>query len=262
MKGIKKKVIYHFSDLHLTENDEFSTEAERKFATEKTEFWKRGREYFANTYNEPFEDLQKQSTHNYFLRLLSEAQKGDAFIMTGDILDFSGGANFRFAGNELQNVTCPYMYVCGNHENPNDFPETDTFLAVKKPIQVLELDDVTVCGVDNSKGKITLEQIEEIKKLLLTEKPILLAMHIPIMTEQNKSVLEKCEEYYRLNRKDASKEVYEFIDLIKQNADKFIAVLAGHLHFANNSEIAPKVTQYVVSQGLFGNINRYEIGDF
>lgn len=38
-------------------------------------------------------------------------------------------------------------------------------------------------------------------------------MHIPVLTEENKSVLQKCGEYYILNRKGASKEVYEFINL-------------------------------------------------
>lgn len=261
-KGVKNKVIYHFSDLHLTESDELSTDAERKLSIEKTEFWKSGREYFASTYHEPLGEAQAQSTHTLFFEILSEVNRGDAFIMTGDIMDYCGGANFRFVGNALQSATCPYIYVCGNHESPNDFPELPHFSALKNPVQTLELEDIIICGVDNSKGEITPEQVEKIKKLLLNGKPVIIAMHIPVMTEENKVILEKCEGYYILNRKGASKEVYEFIDLIKQNSDKIIAVLAGHLHFANNSEIAPKVTQYVASQGMLGNINRYEIGDF
>lgn len=261
-KGVKKKVVYHFSDLHLTESDELSTNAERELASEKTKFWETGREYFASTYNEPFDEAQRQSTHLLLLKLLSEAQKGDAFVMTGDILDFSGGANFRLVGGALQNVACPYIYVCGNHENPNNFPKTAPFSEAQKPVQVLELEDIIICGVDNSRGEITPAQIQAIKNLLSGGKPVIVAMHIPIMTEDNKSVLEKCEEYYILNRKGASKEVYEFIDLIKQNTDKIIAVLAGHLHFASNGKIASSLTQYVVSQGLLGHINRYEIGDF
>ncbi|MBQ1231653.1 MAG: hypothetical protein IIX73_04750, partial [Clostridia bacterium] len=81
-----------------------------------------------------------------------------------------------------------------------------------------------------------------------------------IMTDGNRALLEECGEYFRLNHKDATPEVFEFIDIIKQNREQIVAVLAGHLHFRNNTEIAKGVTQYVSSQGALGNINRYEIG--
>jgi hypothetical protein len=37
--------------------------------------------------------------------------------------------------------------------------------------------------------------------------------------------------------------------------------VAGHLHFLNTCELAPGFTQYVSSQGLLGNLNRYVIGE-
>ena len=82
-------------------------------------------------------------------------------------------------------------------------------------------------------------------------------MHVPIMTDENKDILGKCEEYYILNNSSVSREILGLIDIIKQNSDRIIAVLAGHLHFMNNSEIVSGLTQYVSSQGLLGNINRF-----
>lgn len=259
-KGIKKKVIYHFSDLHLTQYDSFSSESERKTAIKKTEFWKNGREHFANTYNEPFTAEQCKDGYTHLINLLAEAEKGDAVIMTGDICDYISTANLRAVNKCLNGFTVPFMYVCGNHEDPKQIPDGQIVSQLKKPVQILDLDDVIIFGIDNSLRNITAVQNEQLKKALLSEKPLIIAMHIPIMTEENKAQLEKCEEYYILNSKDATKETLEFIELIKQNSSKIIAVLAGHLHFMNNSEIAPSVTQYVSSQGLLGNINRYEIG--
>jgi hypothetical protein len=40
-----------------------------------------------------------------------------------------------------------------------------------------------------------------------------------------------------------------------------VAVVAGHLHFLNTCQLAPEITQYVSSQGLLGNLNRYVIGE-
>ena len=261
ISGVKKKIIYHFSDLHLTEYDSFSNEAERHTAIEQSDFWKTGREYFAKTYNEPLSAEQCVDTRTHFANLLSEANNGDALIITGDVFDYISGANLRTADLYLKSFSKPFMTVCGNHENPKEIPDNHIFSKAKNSIQILDLGDIVVFGIDNSKGNILAEQNEQLKKALLLEKPVIIAMHIPVMTEENKDKFEKIEEYYWLNNKSAAKEVLDFIDIIKENADKIIAVLAGHLHFMNNSEITSGVTQYVSSQALLGNINRYEIGD-
>ena len=86
-------------------------------------------------------------------------------------------------------------------------------------------------------------------------------MHIPIMTQGNWDLLQKCGEYFQLNYKDCPKENITFIETIRENADKVIAVTCGHLHFNNISEICPGVMQYVSSQGLIGSLSVYEIGE-
>ena len=114
--------------------------------------------------------------------------------------------------------------------------------------------------MDNSTRDITAEQNKKLKDVLKKGKPILIAMHCPLMTDGNRELLERAGEYYQLNSKNASEEVFAFVDIIKQNSEQILAVLAGHLHFKNNSEITSGVTQYVSSQGALGHINRYEIG--
>ena len=52
-----------------------------------------------------------------------------------------------------------------------------------------------------------------------------------------------------------------FIELIKANSDKIAAVLCGHLHFANDSHITDGIMQYVSTQGVTGNLNKYIIGE-
>lgn len=260
-KGIKKTVVYHFSDVHLTEYDDLSDENEKQYAASRTVAWEGLRRSFAEEHNEPYSEEILLSARDYFSRLVAEADNGDAMVMTGDICDFTSGANLRAVESELKSLNHPFLNVIGNHENRDDVQSGHPFERSKAPVQLLELDDVIIFGIDNSSRNITEEQNEQLKKALLGEKPLIIAMHVPIMTEGNKNELEKCGEYFQLNNKDATKEVFEFIETIKQNASKIIAVLAGHLHFANNSEITPGVTQYVSSQGILGNINRYEIGE-
>ena len=86
-------------------------------------------------------------------------------------------------------------------------------------------------------------------------------MHVPFSTPENRDLLIGCGEYFRLDHPQAGPEVEQFRELIRENAGKIIAVMAGHLHFGNVSELVPGVMQYVSSQGILGNINRYEIGE-
>ena len=261
VNGIKKKIIYHFSDVHLTEYDSLSDEAETVKAKESTASWAKGRLGFAKSNNESTAEELQLSTSEHFSNLISLAESGDAFVMTGDICDYINGANMRKIDADLKNAKVPFLAVCGNHDKAIDIPDGHVYSALKNPVQTLDLGDMLIVGFDDSDRQMTPYQIDRLNELLAQPKPMIIAMHIPVMTEGNKEKLINCGEYFRLNHDFASAETLEFIEILKQNADKIVAVLAGHLHFFNNTEIAPGLTQYVSSQGLLGNINRYEIGE-
>lgn len=259
--GISKKVIYHFSDSHLTEYDSLSDEAETEKAKKQTEAWDSVRRSFPLAYGEPFGELQQQSPMTHFKNLMSVAQGGDAFVVAGDTLDYTSGANLRIADRLFGSATVKYIAVCGNHDKPCDIPDGYVFSKTKQPVQTLDLGDMLIVGIDNSDRLVTEHQLAELKCILEGEKPILIVMHVPIMTEGNAERLRKCGEYFQLNYDGCPKTNCDFIELIKKNGKKIIAVLAGHLHFCDVSEISPEVTQYVSSQGIAGNINRYIIGE-
>lgn len=259
-KDIKKKIIYHVSDVHLAESDGFSDEAEIKKANESKAAWEKVRKDFAVLYGESCEDWQFVSAKEHLRNLISVANDGDALVLTGDIIDFVGGANLRAVDNELTRLTKPFISVCGNHDKARLMPDGFLFSETKNQTQLLDLGDVTVLGIDNSERRITKEQNDSLKIAIDTGKPIIIAMHVPIMTDGNREKLDKCGEYFYLNHSDATEETLEFIEIIKTNSSQIVALLAGHLHFGNESEIAPNLVQYVASQGILGNINRYEIG--
>ena len=119
---------------------------------------------------------------------------------------------------------------------------------------------MVILGLDDSQRAVNAGQLETLKRLLCGEKPLLILMHVPFSTPENRAILEECGEYFRLDHPQATPEAEVFRELIRENAHKIVAVMAGHLHFGNVSELVPGVTQYVSSQGILGNINRYEIG--
>ena len=261
IKGVKKKVIYHFSDTHLTEYDALSTEEEILQAQKKTEDWLKIRKHFTDRYEEPFGESQCRSASEHFLNLLNESRNGDALVITGDLFDYVSPANIRFFENACRDFAPPMMAVCGNHENSNEIPSGTAVSKMKEPIQKVEWDDLLLLGLDDSKREITQAQYDALKAALEGDKKIIVAMHIPIMVEGNEALLKDAGEYFQLNHPNCPDLNHKFIDLIKANTNKIIAVLCGHLHFKNNTPLFGECVQYVSTQGIAGNINKYIIGE-
>lgn len=260
-KGIRKKVICHFSDVHLSAYDSLSIPEETRKAREAAAGWADGRLWFANKYGEPADPEQQKPAGEHFSKLLALSQEGDAVVMAGDLCEYISPANLRFLGTELEHCSVPWLAVCGNHDPAETIPDGFLFSRTKQPVQVLDLEDLLIVGIDNAKRCITAEQNTRLRELLATGKPMILAMHVPVLTEGNRELLTDCGEYFQLNHAGSDRETLEFVNLLRENARQIVAVLAGHLHFQNVSEIAPGLPQFVSSQGILGNINRYEIGE-
>lgn len=258
--GIRKKVIWHFSDIHLSEYDALSTPEEVLRAKESAEGWEETRRYFAVKNGEPWEPEQRIPAAEHLKALLELAKTGDALLVAGDMSEYISPANMRHLDEAFGSFPIPWLAVCGNHDPADQIPEGHVYSRVKQEAQILELEDMVILGLDDSQRAVNAGQLETLKRLLRGEKPLLILMHVPFSTPENRAILEECGEYFRLDHAQATPEAEVFRELIRENAERIVAVMAGHLHFGNVSELVPGVTQYVSSQGILGNINRYEIG--
>ena len=259
-KGIRRKVIWHFSDIHLSEYDALSTPEEVLRAKEASESWEETRRYFAVKNGEPWEPEQRIPPLAHLKNILKLAETGDALVIAGDMSDYISPANMRCLEEAFRGFPIPWVAVCGNHDPADQIPDGFLYSRAKQQVQILELEDMTILALDDSQRQISACQVDALRQLLAKDKPVLIVMHIPFSTPENRALLAECGEYFRLDHPQAGPEVEEFRELIRENADKIVAVLAGHLHFGNVSQLVPGVTQYVSSQGILGNISRYEIG--
>ena len=261
VKGVKKKIIYQFSDVHLNFSDELSSDAAKEFASKKKEAWHVERQSFANEFSEPCTDDRLVSAEEHFESLLDTARSdGDALVITGDVFDHINEAHVRMFEKRFCDLGIPYVFACGNHEPTEDIPDESYMARIKRPVQTLDLGDLKIIAFEDSKRRITRGQIDALKSALTESTPIIVAMHIPIQAEHNE-IHKSRHEYFRLNYDGCPAENLEFIELIYANTDKIAAVFAGHLHFLNVCELVPGLTQYVSTQGIMGNINRYTIGE-
>ena len=257
VKGVSKKVIYHISDIHLNCSDDPA--AVRQPLT--YENWLKGWPWFSIRYQEPCAESQMKLPEEHLACLLELAREGDAIVFTGDICDKVSSANLDILDEQLSKVEKPWIAVCGNHDLATDIPDNCLYARVKEPVQVLDLGDLIIVGVDNSQRQVTKDQTARLLEVLALGKPVIVTLHVPIMTEDNREKLLPCGDYFRLNHPEATDETLAFIDMLQQNAGQIVAVLAGHLHFHMESTIAPGLPQFVNSQSVLGNINRYEIGE-
>lgn len=257
VQNVKRKKIYQFSDTHLTCWDALSSEEEKQKAFARSEDWMRGKFAFAKAHNEPCGEAQALPAEIFFEKLLAKSKEADALIMAGDIIDFHTDGNTRLMEKLLNEYPIAYIPLCGNHDEPHKLPEKHPMKSASDPVQKLDLGDMVILGFDNSKRIITAEQIEILKNTIQGEKPILIAMHIPIMPKGNVTN----DPYFYMNYDGCPKENLLFIDMIQENAEKIIAVTCGHLHFLDVSEICTGVNQYVSSQGLIGSLSIFDIGD-
>ena len=260
-KGVAKKTIYHFSDSHLTEYDAASDAFEIERAKKQTDAWEGVRKGFCEAYGAPYGELEKQSAQAHLENLLSCASDGDALVIAGDTMDYINGANVRIFEKLFGKFEKPFVQVCGNHEPHADIPDGYIVSRIKNELQVLDMGDMLIVGLDNSQRKISRSQLDALEGFVKDGKNILLVMHVPIMNDENRELLLKSGVYFQLNYDGCPEENIEFIEFIKNNASNFIAVLAGHLHYSNVSKLCEGVTQYVTSQGITGNIHKYIIGE-
>lgn len=255
--------IMHISDVHLTCKDDLSSEEEAKRADKRTADWVTTRKDFAKGFGEICEAEHNIPAQQQLMDLLSytEENKADALLISGDLVDFYSSANMRFVQRMLEDLTIPYMWVCGNHEaHKENYPDYAPFMRMDPSFQVIEQEDFLIVGIDNGQREISPYQLERLKALFAKDKPILLVMHVPIKTKGNAALLQsKCGPYFMLNYEGCSDTTTEFCELLCSGRTPVRAIFTGHLHFENVSEFAPGKYQFGASQALIGFINDFTI---
>ena len=260
VKGVAKKTICHFSDVHLTACDDLSTPEERERALQDTQGWMDTRRFFAEKYGFPTGEAQMADSRLQFTRLLALANTADAAVITGDIMNHVTPADLRATEAGLASLAVPFVAVCGNHEPAAEIPDGMLLSVMKQPVSVVDLGDLRLIGIDNSDRIITPTQLDEVGRLLADGKPTVIALHVPMLTPDNYAAVYGCGEYFRMNDFDGCPpENDRFRTLV--SAAPVVAVLSGHLHFPCVTEIGGGVFQYGVSQGITGNVHLYTIGE-
>lgn len=221
--------------------------------------------------------LREQYTQWFFngpsvaneLRRFFQEEPPDAVVFTGDICGYPTRANVR-ALEQLLAECPPYLFVYGNHERiftkedltrerMRRFDPMYAFAVKGDPeLQVLELPDVRLIGLDDSDNQITPSQLERIRALFEDGRPCLLFLHIPICLPQ---LIEPITSKWgaplllgvpkgtdvhgddTLIPTDATE---EFVRMLTTQPTPVCGIFAGHVHFFDRAdEFAPGKKQFI-----------------
>lgn len=183
------------------------------------------------------------------------AQDFDAVLLGGDIIDYPSEASIDYLDEQLQKLPVPYLYTMGNHDwtFPWEYmtevgeqqyrPLLEPYMGDNTYIGTWETEDLLVITVDNSSGQVSPEAVEAYRELLQTEKPVIVMLHVPLMTQ---SVLSRAREEWdspvvlgagNYGGIYPNEDSEAFVNLTTAADSPVELVLAGHVHFYDKDYI-------------------------
>jgi len=206
-------------------------------------------------------------------------QQVDAVLFGGDIIDYPSKGNLEHLQKNLNMLSVPYIYTPGNHDwtYPWEYmteiaeqeyrPLLKPYMGDNTYIGTWETEDLLVITVDNSSGQVRPEALETYERLLQTDKPVIVMLHVPLMTQ---SVLGRAREVWdspvvlgagNYGGIYPNEESTRFVELTTAKDSPVELVLAGHVHFYDKDYISgdKDILQIVGDAGFHGSAVRLHI---
>lgn len=183
----------------------------------------------------------------------------DALILSGDVFDRVSESNIRYMKSFLSTYPIPVIYCLGNHESMNEAGEHInqynrlTEICKKPDADSMDFGEFEIVTIDNGAKNISDSQISYLESKLKADKRILLVVHAPLnLGEFGNRMTKEKSPYFLLGVKGDSENCFKLNQLVADNSDKLIAVLAGHVHCFFEDSIKGFLNQYTTSSALIG----------
>ena len=237
--GLEREyTFYHTSDCHLAYAlPEEGEEAVQK-AEEQTKAWS-------------YTGLLPADAFSQVLAM-AEEDKADGLFLCGDVADYLSEGTLKAVRDALNSTSTPKFYVCGNHERsgvePPDsrdfYPAYAEWMDGSPGCWARDFGAFVVVGVDDGDKMLRAEQLDLLEKQFSKQKPILLLIHIPILTE---AIMEPVQQkwgpngpdYFLLGQETDTALSRCFCQMLADPALPIKAVFAGHIHLQHAGQIIP-----------------------
>lgn len=195
----------------------------------------------------------------------------DGVILDGDMVDFFSESNLACLKDGLDQIQVPAMYVRADHDLALWYNDTFTPEYVQareneiwpmEDVMVQEFKDFLIVGINNNTSQLSENGLEKIKEIWKQNKPIILAMHVPLESKIDNGLSNASKEIWQdraliwgKNSCYVPSEITEqFLNMVYREDSPVVAVLGAHLHFAYEDQINDNIKQYVFDASYKGTI--------
>lgn len=255
--GLEREyTFYHTSDCHLAHALPYEGEEAARKAEEQTKAWS-------------YTGLLPEDAFKQVLAIAQE-DHADGLFLCGDIADYLSDGTRQAVHKALRSTDTPKFYVCGNHERsgvePPDgrafYPAYEELMHGSPGFWVRDFGAFLIVGMDDGDQKMRAEQLEWLEQQFARQKPILLLIHIPIMTEAIIGPVQRKwgktgPNYFLLGKETDTALSRRFCQMLADPDAPVAAVFAGHIHLLHAGEIIPGRMQYVSGPAFEGTIRKY-----
>lgn len=255
--------LYFIADTHITDCDERDEYLEEK-ANQRSEL-------FQGPNNKKPVDILKEFVNE------TNEESGDLAILGGDIIDSAMYESIDEVKDTVDELECPYVYLTGNHDfeygseyftetaRQDYLPRLANLTDTTKDYQVVEYDDMVVFAVDDDNNQISQEVLDVTDDVLSKQKPVVLALHVPIEPQMENTLLQDSINMWGGDQNGHSRVLLgpeacvpnettqKFLDLVLDELSPVKLVLAGHIHFYHKDELTSNITQIVTGAGFQGD---------
>lgn len=201
----------------------------------------------------------------------ANAEKLDAVLMGGDMLDYYSEANETYFSEQIAELEVPYLFALGNHEFFLPWEEVvaedaviyDWFADENRAFQILEYEEFVICAIDNEAYDVNEASYVAMKKWLeaYPDMPMILLAHVPFYTEEDRTLLDTSVSVWGQalvigtgeGTRDTSAVSRAFLELILDEESPVVAIFTGDNHFYHKGNLTEDIVQWVGAPAYAGD---------
>ena len=263
--GLKRPYeIFVLADKHISLCDSTDATFLEKANARRQAFWQESGKNAAKTFSN--------------LVTYANESESDLTVLAGDIIDSAMSASIDFTQKQLKRLDMPYLYILGNHDFEYGkeyftktayreyFPRLTPLTGTNQQYVVKEYDDLVVIGINDQNNQIPKSAAKAVLPFLKGKKPVVFVLHVPLKPQFDNSQLErtsidiwgasakgKCRVLMGKGACEPNKTTRRFLKAVFAPDSPVAAVIAGHIHFYNQSQLDGKKQQVVCAAGYYGS---------
>lgn len=258
--------LVQISDAHIVCIDADSTPEDVQLFHSTLTHWRSIKRDFAAIYGEFCDERYDIEPCLLLQKLMDHAvhSGAQALLISGDVMETITESALRYLRNLFAAYPLPILFCPGNHcledaQDPeNLYPKLGTLIP-EPEFQTLDMGEFRIIAIDNARKTVSDRVLHLLREALCDPRPILLMMHIPLkLGEFAKKADDLLKDpYWLVDGETCGENAAELLRLVRDNAHRFLAILAGHVHGNVEGAVAPGLMQYTASSALIGQGRTY-----